>query len=97
MKRILIAAVAFAGLVLCAATAEAQSWMFQPGTYTQTDGPKAQKSAVGPHAYATFTESQAVQAAKIPKPAFRWDGQFLRNPRESSSERLRCYLLGTRI
>ena len=72
MNRILIAAV-LTGLALTAEPANAQSWMFQPGTYSDTHGPKAPESATRPHAYATFTESQAAQAAKLPKPAFQWD------------------------
>ena len=72
MNRILLAA-AFTGLVLIATSVRAQSWMFQPSTYNQTHGPQAPESAAKPRAYATFTESQAVAAAKLPKPTFQWD------------------------
>lgn len=74
MNRMLIAAVLLT-LILNATSADAQSWMFQPGTYSnsKTYGPEAPESATRPRAYATFTESQAAEAAKLPKPAFQFD------------------------
>lgn len=73
MNRILAVA-AFALLILSSAAAEAQSWIFQPGNHTRkTHGPQAPATEKKPHAYATFTESQAAQAAKMPKPPFQWD------------------------
>lgn len=38
--------------------------MFQPGTYSNTHGPKAPPSANMPQDYATFTESQAASTAE---------------------------------
>lgn len=72
MNRILIAAIV-TGLTLVATSAHGQSWMFQPSTYSDSYGPKAPNTATKPRAYATFTESQAAAAAKLPKPAFQWD------------------------
>jgi len=72
MNRILIAA-ALVALTTNAVTVYAQSWMFQPGTYSKTYGPQAPATTPAVHAYATFTESQADQAAKLPKPSFQWD------------------------
>jgi hypothetical protein len=106
MNRILIAA-AFTGFVLNTATADAQSWVFQPGTYSKTYGPKASDSAAKqPHAYATFTESQAAQAAKLPKPAFQWDStglggrsrrfQMWDHQEAMEANRLRTYAQGVR-
>ncbi len=72
MNRLLMAAVLTVS-ALSAASAHGQSWMLQPSTYSDTYGPKSPNTAVKPHAYATFTESQAAAAAKLPKPAFQWD------------------------
>ena len=124
MNRILIVAV-FTVLPI-AATAEAQSWMFQPGTYSKTGGSQAPESTTGPavpfsgtayglqasdatagpHAYATFTETQAAAAAQLPKPAFRWDPTGLRgrmmqyqswsHEEAMEANRLRTYAQGVR-
>ena len=73
MNRMLIAA-ALVGLISNGATVCAQTWMFQPGTYSnKPHGPQAPAGTPKVQAYATFTESQAAAAAQLPKPAFRWD------------------------
>jgi len=60
-------------LSILAQSASGQSWIFAPGPYSQKQGPVAPATTSRAHAYATFTESQAAQAALIPAPAFRWD------------------------
>ncbi|MHB8897940.1 MAG: hypothetical protein ACYC6Y_04270 [Thermoguttaceae bacterium] len=125
MNRTLIVAV-IAAVGGIGTAAEGQSWMFQPGTYSQGTGSGAQTPSMGvapasqssgavqgpvgtnpgPRAYATFTESQAAEAAKLPKPAFQWDptGVFGRAMRyqnwmqQESIEagRLRAYSAGVR-
>ncbi len=105
MTRIMLAA-AFTGLVLNGTSIHAQSWMFQPSTYNQPHGPQAPQSVAKPHAYATFTESQAAQAAKLPKPTFHWDpsglgGRMRRfetwgHQETMEANRLRTYAQGVR-
>ncbi len=109
-----------------ATSADAQTWMFQPGTYSDPQslqaaqsttaptagvsgapqGPQAVGASAGPHAYATFTETQAVAAAKLSKPDFHWDptgvrGRMMRYQSWSHEEaieanRLRTYGQGVR-
>ena len=65
MNRILIAAI-FTAVTANAGPAISQTWMFQPGPYSNTNtyGPKAPDSAKSPSTYGTFTESQAAQSAQ---------------------------------
>lgn len=68
--------------------------------------PQAGAPSVGPHAYTTFTETQALQAARLPKPAFRWDptgvrGRMMRyqawgHEEAMEANRLRTYAQGVR-
>ncbi len=105
MNRILIAVV-LAALTANTTAVNAQSWMFQPSTYSKTYGPQAPAATPQVHAYATFTESQAAQAAKLPKPAFQWDSTGIlgrgrkydmwRHQEAMQATRLRTYAQGVR-
>ncbi|NLS91720.1 MAG: hypothetical protein GXX96_06015 [Planctomycetaceae bacterium] len=106
MNRILIAA-ALVGLISNCATVCAQTWMFQPGTYSnKPHGSQAPAGTPKAQAFATFTESQAAAAAKLPKPAFQWDPtgihgrtqryQMWTHLEEMEANRLRNYAQGVR-
>lgn len=110
MARILIAVVlaSLTSLAWNSQSAQAQSWMFQPGTYSnhKAYGPQAPDSAKKPRAYATFTETQAAEAATLPKPAFQWDNTGLlgrgqqfdmwRHQEAMEANRLHTYAEGVR-
>lgn len=106
MNRILIVAV-LVGLISDYATVCAQTWMFQPSTYDgKPHGPEAPADTPKAQAFATFTESQAAEAAKLPKPAFRFDPtgihgrtqryQMWTHLEEMEANRLRTYGQGVR-